>query len=203
MNILLHVCCGPCAIYPLRILRERGHRVRGYFYNPNIHPFKEFTRRISALNELAVRTAFPVDIDDRYGLIEYLRRVVFHEKQRCAVCYDLRLEETARKAARENEEAFSTTLLYSKYQNHDLIKEKGLQLAGKYGVQFYYEDFRPGWQEGIDRAVAMGLYRQPYCGCIYSEQERYDRSLRKKGKRPHNNINGENHGTHHRAGDQQ
>jgi hypothetical protein len=175
MKILLHVCCGPCAVYPLKVLRELGHSVEGYFYNPNIHPFREFKRRISALEEMAGKEKFQVNIDDNYGLTEYLRRVVFNETSRCSICYDMRLEQTAERARTEGVDAFSTTLLYSRYQNHDLIGEKGEILARKYGVAFYYEDFRKGWQEGIDRSKSMGLYRQPYCGCIYSEQERYDR----------------------------
>lgn len=180
MNILLHVCCGPCSIYPLHRLREQGHRVRGYFYNPNIHPYSEFTRRVQALKDFSQLAAFSVDIDEQYGLTEYLRRVVFQEDSRCSVCYDLRLERAARKAVGEKADAFTTTLLYSRYQNHEQIREKGMRLADRYGVEFYYEDFRPGWQEGIDRSRALGLYRQPYCGCVYSEQERYDKSIRKK-----------------------
>ena len=80
-------------------------------------------------------------------------------------------------------DAFSTTLLYSRYQNHDLICSQSERLAEKYGVPFYYQDFRKGWQEGIDRSIEMGLYRQPYCGCIYSEQERYDNRWKKRQKR--------------------
>ena len=180
MKILLHVCCGPCAVYPLKVLRDQGHSVEGYFYNPNIHPFREFKKRISALEEMAGKEKFQVNIDDNYGLTEYLRKVVFNETSRCSICYDMRLEQTAERARTEGVDAFSTTLLYSRYQNHDLIREKGEILARKYGVAFCYEDFRKGWQEGIDRSKSMGLYRQPYCGCIYSEQERYDRKLRKK-----------------------
>ena len=180
MNILLHVCCGPCTIYPLKVLRERGHDVEGYFFNPNIHPFKEFRKRINALKELVELEKFQVEINENYGLQEYLRRVVFHEQERCHICYDLRMEETAKTASLAGYRAFSTTLLYSRYQKHEAIQEKGEQLAKAYGIEFYYEDFRTGWQEGIDKSKEMGLYRQPYCGCIYSEQERYDRKLRKK-----------------------
>ncbi|MDW7771425.1 MAG: epoxyqueuosine reductase QueH [Desulfobulbaceae bacterium] len=180
MNILLHICCGPCALYPLRVLREQGHQVSGYFYNPNIHPYQEFRRRITALEQVADEENFPLMTDDRYGLTEYLQRVVFNENQRCFLCYDMRLEQAARKAAQEGADALSTTLLYSRYQNHDIIREKGERLARAYGIAFYYEDFRVGWQEGIDRAKAMGLYRQPYCGCIYSEQERYDKKMQKQ-----------------------
>jgi predicted adenine nucleotide alpha hydrolase (AANH) superfamily ATPase len=183
MKILLHVCCGPCALYPLRLLRNREHDVEGYFSNPNIHPFKEFHRRITALEEMAGQENFSVHIDDNYDLTEYLRKVVFNETSRCSICYDMRMEKAAERACALDFDAFSTTLLYSRYQNHALIREKGESLARKYGVELYYEDFRTGWQEGIDLSRKMGLYRQPYCGCIYSEQERYDRKLRKKMKR--------------------
>ncbi len=180
MDVLLHVCCGPCTIYPLALLREEGHCVQGYFYNPNIHPYREFRRRIGALVTLMEKTGFEVEIDREYGLTEYMRRVVFNEERRCAICYDLRLEAAAEKAAETGADGFTTTLLYSRYQNHELLKEKCGHYAKKYGVDFLYRDFRQGWQQGIDGAIKLGLYRQPYCGCIYSEQERYDKKLRKK-----------------------
>ena len=183
MRILLHVCCGPCTIYPLQILRDQGHAVEGLFYNPNIHPFQEFKRRINALREFSEIEQFPIDIDPNYGLREYLRRVVFHEQSRCSVCYEMRLEHSAAKAGKEGFDAFSSTLLYSRYQNHEQIREKGSLLAKKYETVFYYEDFRSGWQFGIDRSKDMGLYRQPYCGCIYSEQERYDKLFKKRNNR--------------------
>lgn len=183
MNILMHICCGPCAAYPLRVLRAEGHLIQGYFYNPNIHPYQEFRRRLTALEEFAAENALPVNYDRKYGLKEYLRQVVFNEEHRCHLCYRMRLLETVRQAKDVGADAFSTTLLYSRYQQHAVIKEMAEQLAAEYGITFYYRDFREGWQEGIDLAVALGLYRQPYCGCIYSEQERYDRDLRKKNKR--------------------
>ncbi len=177
MKILLHVCCGPCTIYPLDVLRAQGHSVQGYFFNPNIHPYKEFRRRINALREFADLEKFSVNIDDNYGLQKYLRRVVFHEQHRCSICYDMRLEQVARNAEKMGVDAFTSTLLYSRYQKHEQIREKGEQLAKRFSVEFYYEDFRTGWQNGIDRSLEMGLYRQPYCGCIYSEQERYDKKI--------------------------
>jgi len=180
MKILLHVCCGPCTVYPLFSLREQGHDPVGFFFNPNIHPFKEFKRRINALDELSRQTGFKVDFVRDYGLKEYLRKVVFHEEKRCGLCYEMRLVETVKHARAIGADGFSTTLLYSKYQNQELIRSQAEKLAGEYGIPFVYEDFRKGWQEGIDRSIEMGLYRQPYCGCIYSEQERYDRKMRKK-----------------------
>ncbi len=176
----MHVCCGPCTLYPLGVLREEGIDVSGYFYNPNIHPYREFKRRIGSLVTLAEEKKFAVEIDRNYGLTQYLRKVVHNEEKRCSVCYDMRLTQVAKKAAEQEMDGFTTTLLYSKYQNHSLLKEKCSHLADRYGVEFLYRDFRKGWQQGIDESIAMKLYRQPYCGCIYSEQERYDKKLRKK-----------------------
>ncbi len=182
MNLLLHVCCAPCTIYPLSRLRKQDIKVTGYFYNPNIHPYKEFRRRLASLRDFADKSNFKIELETEYGLTEYLQQIVFHEKKRCPICYTMRLEQTAQHGVKIGAEAFSTTLLYSKYQNHKSIIDIGKTIAKKYGIEFYYEDFREGWQEGIDKSIAMDLYRQPYCGCIYSEQERYDKKLQKKLK---------------------
>jgi len=180
VNIFLHSCCGPCTLYPLHWLREQGHDVQAYFYNPNIHPYREFKRRIAALRAVAEQKKMDLTVDNNYGLSSFLRRVVFHEKERCPICYAIRLEEAARQAKAVGAEAYSTTLLYSRYQNHDLIRTLGDKFGEMFGVPFFYHDFREGWQLGIDQAIALDIYRQPYCGCIYSEQERYDKKLRKK-----------------------
>ena len=181
----MHLCCGPCTLYPLESLRQQGITVHGFFHNPNIHPFREFVARIGALEEVAGRMGLPVEYDREYGLKEYLRRVVFHEEDRCGICYAMRLEATAQKAVKTGAEAFTTTLLYSRYQRHERIRLLGEELAARYGIPFYYQDFRTGWQEGIDQARALGIYRQPYCGCIYSEQERYDKTYRQNRKKLH------------------
>lgn len=188
MNLLLHTCCGPCSIYPLRTLRELQIDVTGFFYNPNIHPYREFRKRVASLRDFAEKSKFNIKIEDDYGLTEYLQKIVFHENDRCPLCYAMRLKKTAQYGISIGAEAFSTTLLYSKYQNHQAIIEIGKKIAEKYGIEFYYKDFRKGWQEGIDSSIAMNLYRQPYCGCIYSEQERYDKKL-KKVLRAHSDNN--------------
>ena len=179
MRILLHVCCGPCALYPVQQLRLLNHEVTGFFHNPNIHPYKEFRRRLETLKDMAAAINLVLEVDDHYGLKDFLRRVVFQEEQRCRHCYAMRLGQAAHLAAAGRYDAFSTTLLYSRYQNHQALREQGEAFAQQVGVPFYYEDFRTGWQQGIDESVRMGLYRQPYCGCIFSEQERYDKQLRK------------------------
>ena len=180
--ILLHICCGPCTVYPLSVLQEEGLTVRGYFHNPNIHPFREFRKRLQAARTVAEQRDLAVDYDPEYGLQDYMRKVVFHEQQRCELCYEMRLAATARHAIKIGAEAFSTTLLYSRYQKHELIRRIGEQIAARLNIPFYYRDFREGWQAGIDMAIAMDLYRQSYCGCIYSEQERYDKKMRRRKK---------------------
>jgi epoxyqueuosine reductase len=182
MRLLLHSCCGPCTIYPLSLLRTQGHTVTGFFHNPNIHPFKEFRRRIQALETVAQTMDLPLIVDQDYGLTPFLRQVVFQEQHRCPLCYRMRLDRLVQQAMQDGYEGFTTTLLYSRYQNHELIRSLCQDLAEANGISFIYHDFRQGWQEGIDRSIAMEIYRQPYCGCIYSEQERYDRSLRSKNK---------------------
>lgn len=179
MKILLHICCGPCSIYPLSQLRREGIEVSGYFYNPNIHPYREFKQRIQGVKQFAEKSRLEVEIESEYGLTKYLREVVFHEQQRCPLCYAMRLESAARQARDRGDDAFSTTLLYSKYQDHECIRKIGENMARKYQIDFYYQDFRIGWKEGIERAIEMDLYRQAYCGCIYSEQERYDKTIKK------------------------
>lgn len=186
MNLLLHMCCGPCSCYPVKVLREQGIEPTGYFFNPNIHPYKEWDMRLKAAEEFAARSEMKIITDKHYMLRDFLRRALAAEQVengRCRMCYTWRLEETARYAAENGFDAFTSTLFYSIYQQHELMKETAEHFAKVYGVKFHYEDFRPGWQEGIDMSLEMGLYRQPYCGCIFSEEERYSRELRKARKK--------------------
>ncbi len=173
MNVLLHICCGNCTIYPLRILREAGHQVTGYFFNHNIHPYQEYRRRLDAAQHYAKLSGLPLVTIDDYGLEEFLSQVSQEPSGRCAYCYQSRLQRTAEYAVRHGFEAFTTSLLYSRYQNHEMIRQYGEELARLYGTSFLYQDFRSGWQEGILTSKELGLYRQQYCGCIYSEKDRY------------------------------
>jgi predicted adenine nucleotide alpha hydrolase (AANH) superfamily ATPase len=173
MRILLHTCCGPCALYPLRTLRSAGHDVTGFFYNPNIHPYQEYTRRRDAVVQMAELETMPLIMRDDYDLEGFLGNVAAVPEKRCRYCYSSRLRATAQGAARGGFDAFSAALLYSRYQKHDEIRELGEQIGRETGVPFHYQDFRPGWQDGIRLSKELGLYRQQYCGCIYSEKERY------------------------------
>jgi hypothetical protein len=173
MKLLLHICCGPCATYPATKLLEAGHEVKGYFYNPNIHPLTEYNLRLESAQKLLSHLNIPAAVAEGYDIEDYFRAVAFRESNRCAACYYLRLDKAAEFALTQNFNAFTTTLLVSPYQKHDLLKEIGQTVGLKRGIEFYYEDFRPGWNETRRVSREMGIYRQKYCGCIYSEKERF------------------------------
>ena len=133
----------------------------------------EHKRRLEAMQQLSDLSDLPLIVSDGYQIIEFLQSIMGHEANRCPICYRMRLTKAA-KAAKENDfDAFTTTLLISPYQDHEQIVEIAHDIAQKEGVNFYYEDFRPGFREGHRISKEMGLYHQPYCGCVYSEWERY------------------------------
>ena len=182
MKVLLHICCAPCAIYPTNMLREQKAEVMGYFYRNNIHPYKECLKREQTLKTYADRIELRVIHQQGYDLEGFLRNVAYRESNRCSYCYHERLRSTALIAKRGKFDAFTTTLLYSRHQKHDMIASIGDSVAKAVGVPFHYHDFRQGWKEGIEASRSMGLYRQPYCGCIYSEKERFYRPLSEKAR---------------------
>ena len=175
MKVLLHVCCANCAIYPVKMMREKGLVVMGFFYRHNIHPYTECLRRQETLQSYAEQINLKVIYQEGYDLEGFIQNVVFRESERCNYCYHDRLRSTAMLARHGKFDYFSTTLLYSKHQKHDLIRSMGDSIGKSAGIPFLYQDFREGWQEGIECSKQMGLYRQQYCGCIYSEKERFFR----------------------------
>lgn len=180
--MLLHICCAPCSIYPLKKILEEDIEVSGYYYNPNIHPFTEWRQRRNTLEEYMKSKKLELFLENEYGLIPFLREVVHRENNRCPHCYAMRLKKTALMALEKGFDCFSTTLLVSPYQKHQLIKEIAESIGQEVGIPFYYQDFRVGYQYGVEESINLEMYRQKYCGCIYSEQERYDKSFRKKQK---------------------
>ena len=172
-RILLHICCGPCAIYPLEVLRGENCAVHGFFYNPHIQPYQEFEKRLKTLQSYAQNEDLPLIVRADYDPQTFFRQVAFRETNRCLYCYSLRLNAAASLAKRSRFDAFTTTLLYSKRQQHELIVSLAEEASRKHGIPFFYRDFRSGWREGQQRAKALGMYRQQYCGCIYSEMERF------------------------------
>ena len=154
-------------------LRNENLEVTAYWYNPNIHPFKEYEARRDCLIEYSEKINLPLIIEEDYGLREFVKNVAYDIDKRCAYCYEHRLEQTAKYAAENGFCGFTSTLFASVYQNHELMKAAAEKYAEKYGVKFFYRDFRPNFRVCNQKARETGLYMQKYCGCIFSEQERY------------------------------
>jgi predicted adenine nucleotide alpha hydrolase (AANH) superfamily ATPase len=177
-RLLLHACCGPCAITPTEWLRGAGLDFTLYFFNPNIQPYQEFKRRLSALRMWAAAAGAELLVDDAYPLEEFLASALAAPGERCLYCYRLRLGRAAEFAAGNGFAAFTSTLLGSPYQDHAALLSAGQAAAARAAVYFAYYDFRPGFYAGAEKSRQLGLYRQGYCGCVFSERDRY----RKKTK---------------------
>lgn len=173
MKILMHACCGPCSIVPTEEFLNEGETLYALFENPNIHPYTEWEKRRDALAAHMELKGVPLLDDSGYGFTRWMREVSHREVKRCEICYRIRLEHAAKIAKKGKFDAFTTTLLYSKFQKHALIKEAGEDAARAMGVRFIYRDFRDGWKRGVDTSRELGMYRQQYCGCILSEEERF------------------------------
>jgi predicted adenine nucleotide alpha hydrolase (AANH) superfamily ATPase len=182
MKLLVHTCCGPCSIYPIQVLRDERYDVMGFYYRHNIHPYTECMRREETLTTYADSISLKLIIQPGYEIEGFLRNVAFREADRCTYCYHDRLTTTAHVAKKGKFDGFTTTLLYSRFQKHDQIRSIGEAVGKSVGIPFYYQDFRDGWKSGIEASKQLGMYRQPYCGCIYSEKERYHRQS--KAPRP-------------------
>ena len=176
-KLLLHTCCAPCSIHCVDSLRAEGIEPAAFWYNPNIHPYQEYRSRRDALADYAASISQALILHGEYGPRPFVRAVAENMEGRCGFCYACRLEETARYAAEHGFAAFSTTLLVSPYQNHDAIAGAAERLAAQYGVAFLYRDFRPGFRQGQAKARELGLYMQKYCGCVFSEEERYAKQI--------------------------
>lgn len=177
MKLLVHACCGPCSVYPLGRLMEDEIDFSVFWYNPNIHPYMEYKNRKEHLEKLVSEINKELILKDEYGLREFCKNVVDDLGNRCSdYCYKVRLEETAKCAKENGYDSFTTTLLISPYQDHDELIRIGNEMAQKYDLTFYYEDFRIGFRKGQQIARQKQLYMQKYCGCIFSEEDRYLKS---------------------------
>ena len=173
MKTLLHICCAPCANQPIQVLQGDGLEVTGFWYNPNIHPFTEYRSRRNCVREYATAIELPLIERNDYGLRPFVREVASDIERRCVKCYEMRLFDTARQAAEGGFDSFTSSLFISPYQNHELMREVAQRAAAEYGVTFLYRDFRPYFQAGQEKARELEMYIQKYCGCVFSEQERY------------------------------
>jgi predicted adenine nucleotide alpha hydrolase (AANH) superfamily ATPase len=183
MKLLLHCCCAPCSIQCVKSLRGENIEPALFWYNPNIHPFTEYSRRRDCLAQFAEEENLKLEMLDGYGLRLFLDTVYPQTEDRCKKCYLLRLEKTASFASVNGYEAFTTTLFISPYQDHDALKLVCEEVSVKYGVTFLYRDFRPLFREGQERAREKRFYMQKYCGCIFSEEERYSQNGKRRSSR--------------------
>ncbi|MBN1368162.1 MAG: epoxyqueuosine reductase QueH [Dehalococcoidales bacterium] len=172
-SILLHACCAHCTAYPVEYWRQQGYEVTAFWYNPNIHPFTEHQNRFEAMKKLSQEMKFPLIVVDGYDMPAYFRAVAGNEEDRCRYCFRLRLSKAAQVAKENSIANFTTTLLISPHQKHELINEVGDRIAAESGVAFLYADLRKRYSDSRHITKPMDLYRQQYCGCLYSEWERY------------------------------
>ena len=175
MSLYLHTCCFTANAGIVPELRKKAVDLTAFFHNPNVHPLIEWRRRLKAARMLCERLDLPLDVDDNYGLVNFLRAV--HGKEdapgRCGVCYRMRLGRAAEEAKRLGFEAFSTTLLASTHQDLDLVRGAAREASAAHDITFMDADWRHTHEAGRECARKMGLYRQQYCGCVFSEYDRY------------------------------
>ena len=180
MRLLLHCCCGPCATSVTDHFRAVGYDVVGWFFNPNIQPAEERRRREATLVEAAEAVGLPLlSAGPAMRPDEFFLEVARRGGRRCVACYEVRLEATARKAAEQGFDAFASTLVISPYQDLDSIAEIGVRAGEAAGVEFQFVDLRSLYPKSCQRARELDLYRQNYCGCMFSALERAERRVRR------------------------
>lgn len=172
-KILVHTCCAPCFTAPYFFLLEEGFKVTAFWYNHNIHPYTEYKKRLECLLEYTAKKEINLVNKDEYDLDYFLRESAYREEQRCYGCYYTRLKYTASVAKKGRYDYFTTSLLFSKFQKHELIKDICLNLSKEINIDFLYQDFRQFWKTGVAYSKEHKMYRQQYCGCIYSERDRF------------------------------
>ena len=178
-KLLLHSCCAPCSSYVISYL-TKYFDITILYYNPNIFPYEEYEKRkqeqIRLINEIdKINKVNFIDCEYDNDLYNKLIKGLETEPEkgkRCNVCYKLRMEKTALLAAENNYDYFCTTLSVSPYKNSNLINEIGEELEKKYNIKWLYSDFKKkdGYKKSIELSKKYNLYRQNYCGCIYTKQ---------------------------------
>jgi predicted adenine nucleotide alpha hydrolase (AANH) superfamily ATPase len=189
-SLLLQTCCGPCLTGSrIPFENEEDLKITALWYNPNIHPFSEYDRRLQTLQRYVYLEPIEVQYIDSYDLYPFICGVIGsvwkedripeaamttgERRARCSFCYATRLRRTAEEAKEKGFSQFSTTMLLSRHQDHEAIRRIGGEIGDEVGVDFLYKDLRKHWRDSIRISKGHRMYRQPYCGCIFSEQERY------------------------------
>ncbi len=182
-EVLIHACCAHCTAYTLEHWRGLGYKPTAYWYNPNIHPFSEHRRRLEAMRALAEKLDFPLMVAPGYDMAEYFRRVAGHEQERCSYCFRLRLGKTAETAFALGMAGFTSSLFISPHQQHEAARRAGEESAAACGTEFLYADIRKRYSQSRHITKPMELYRQQYCGCLFSEWERYRDEAQSAGEK--------------------
>jgi len=176
-NILLHACCGICSGYPISLLQDMGYSVTVYFYNPNIFPQEEYQKRLEAENILCKHFGCKLIIGD-YEPDVYYEFVKGLENEpekgaRCDKCFELRLDNSAKKAKELGIEEFTTSMVISPHKNYEKLSKIGEQAASKYGLKYLPLNFRKndGFLKTNKISKELNLYRQNYCGCKFAMQK--------------------------------
>ncbi|AII59286.1 hypothetical protein X793_02700 [Dehalococcoides mccartyi CG4] len=172
-KLLLHGCCAHCTAYSFKYWQEQGFAVSVYWYNPNIHPFTEHQSRLEAMQKLSAEMGFELITEPSYQMAEYFKNVSANVDGRCRICFDMRLGQTAAYAAGHGYEYFSSSLFISPHQKHQDAVCSAKALATEMGVRFAYADLRKRYSDSRHITKPLDLYRQQYCGCVYSEYERF------------------------------
>ena len=192
-KLLLHVCCGPCSSYVLEYL-NKYFDITIYYYNPNIDTEEEFDKRVDEVKRLTKEAIFAKDVKVIVApyekeLFDKLASGLEEEPEggaRCKKCYYLRLKKTCEYAKANNFDYFTTTLTISPYKDADALNEIGKKLSEEYNINYLYSDFKKknGYKRSIELSHIFNLYRQDYCGCIYSkkERERYVKSKKSNNR---------------------
>ncbi len=180
-RVLMHLCCAPCAEFPVMLLRQEGFEIDGLYYNPNIHPLEEWQLRLENVKRFSELKDMQIYVDESFMEEKWRNHPSAKKKDHCAMCYFMRLDFAAKFAAEHGYAAFTTSLFVSPYQNHEAMNRSAEQAAKRYGVRFLKRDFRDGFRLGQEMAKQDELYCQKYCGCIFSLGEtRYEKKLRKR-----------------------
>ena len=175
-KLLLHICCGPCETHVVEVL-GRLYDVNGFFYNPNIHPQEEYTRRLDAARAVSERAGITLIEGDYYPKVFFdAVRGFEHEPEngeRCTICYRLRLSETARYAAGNSFDCIASTLTLGPQKKADVINPIGVSEAGRVGLRFIEGDWKKkdGFRRSCELSQEYGIYRQDYCGCVFSMRD--------------------------------
>jgi epoxyqueuosine reductase len=192
-GLLLHACCAPCSTVAVPYWRAEGLEPEAFFFNPNIQPASEHSRRQAAMRSYAAAVDLPVRAADSSTVEEWGRDVGGEwlrggtvsngAEERCRACVALRLRETAWEAVARGLTRFTTTLTLSPYQRHDHIVQAGLRAADEAGAEFLYADLRRHYRRSIDESRRRGLYRQKYCGCVASKWDAWFEGAARRRRR--------------------